>query len=285
MNNSKIYLNLLSPSVNINKYKKLILNGERFLNNKENVNCSIIAPIKIGDDFTVNQAIWKHSKEALIVFTSSRIIVGQKTLLSTHFQEVLPQEILEYRVDILGAERYIVISTELATMAIWVPIQYVNDINFALDLLKNVVSEPSKYSINNRKIQNTYTSSGYFEFPETDPHGHHILKIYDLNVTGVMREFNNIRSQEIIAQLSIGDEIILEADPNNEYDSYAVKVETPNHIQIGWLPRGENLQIDISERLRSGETVYARVKKIYPLSKYPGNNGLVIDVARYSKRV
>lgn len=152
----------------------------------------------------------------------------------------------------------------------------------SVDKQKNI--EQKKVVVNS-KGHDTYTSSGYFEFPETDPHGHHILKIYDLNVTGVMREFNNIRSQEIIAQLSIGDEIILEADPNNEYDSYAVKVETPNHIQIGWLPRGENLQIDISERLRSGETVYARVKKIYPLSKYPGNNGLVIDVARYSKRV
>ena len=123
-----------------------------------------------------------------------------------------------------------------------------------------------------------------FQFPETDEHGHAILNVYDMNVSGVLHEYDGIDPQMIIPKLYEGEQIILEADPLNQYDKNAVKVKTINGIQIGWLEKGSNLQIDIFERLNSGQTVYARVKKGYFLDKYPGKVGLVIDVARYSKR-
>ena len=110
-----------------------------------------------------------------------------------------------------------------------------------------------------------------FEFPETDKNGKSLLKIYDINVTGVMHNQD-------------GEQIILEADPENIYDKNAVKVKTVHGQQIGWLPQGDNLQIDIANRLNSGQTVYARVKKGYWLDNYPGKVGIIIDVARYSKR-
>lgn len=122
-----------------------------------------------------------------------------------------------------------------------------------------------------------------FEFPSTDGHGHKLLAIYDMNVTGVMREHDGIDPQTIIPKLFEGDRLLLEADPTNPYDPNAVKVKTMNGIQIGWLPQGENLQIDIADRLNSGQTVYARINKGYLLDNHPGKIGLVIDVARYSK--
>lgn len=123
-----------------------------------------------------------------------------------------------------------------------------------------------------------------FEFPQIDKNGHRILTVYDMNVTGVMKNQNGINPQGIIPKLRQGEQIILEADPNNQYDNCAVKVKTLNNIQIGWLPMGENLQIDIFERLQKGQTVYARVNRIYDLDLYPGKKGLIIDVARYATR-
>ena len=123
-----------------------------------------------------------------------------------------------------------------------------------------------------------------FEFPDTDGHGHHILTVYDMNVSGVFREQNGIDPQSIIPNLYPGEQILLEADPNNEFDEYAVKVKILNGIQIGWLPMGENLQMDISRRLNAGQTVYARVKKGFNSDYYHGKIGLIIEVARYSTR-
>lgn len=123
-----------------------------------------------------------------------------------------------------------------------------------------------------------------FEFTETDKNGKSLLKIYDINVTGVMHNQDGVDPQTIIPQLYEGEQIILEADPENIYDKNAVKVKTVHGQQIGWLPQGDNLQIDIANRLNSGQTVYARVKKGYWLDNYPGKVGIIIDVARYSKR-
>lgn len=129
-----------------------------------------------------------------------------------------------------------------------------------------------------------YNSRGEFSFPETDEAGHTILKIYDVNVVGVIHEHDGINPQLIIPKMYKGDQVILEADPNNNYDQCAVKVKTLDDQQIGWLPRGESLQIDIFNRLIEGRTVYARVKEGYELASRPGNIGLCIEIARYSAR-
>lgn len=146
-----------------------------------------------------------------------------------------------------------------------------------LIFLPRMFKDSQSNDVNRKPLSN-------FIFPTTDGHGHQALKIYDINVTGVMKEHGGVNPQAIIANLRIGEQIILEADPDNQYDNRAVKVKTLSNIQIGWLPMGENLQIDIFERLQKGQTVYARVNRIYDLDLYPGKKGLIIDVARYATR-
>ena len=150
--------------------------------------------------------------------------------------------------------------------------------------------------IANKKEQGTYTpppfldknvyyvSRGEFVFPETDENGHEMLTIYNMNIVGVMHEHDGVNPQNIIPKMYEGDQVLLDADVDNEFDTHAVKVKTLDGQQIGWLPKGENLQIDIFNRLTKGQTVYARVKEGYELSSYPGNIGLCIEVARYASR-
>lgn len=129
-----------------------------------------------------------------------------------------------------------------------------------------------------------HKNPGFFDFPEMDAAGHTLLNVYNINVVGVLHEHDGIDPQTIIPQLYEGEQMILEADPSNKHDEYAVKVKTITGEQVGWLPQGANLQIDIFNRLTEGQTVYARVKKGYLMDRYPGKVGLVIDIARYSKR-
>lgn len=135
-------------------------------------------------------------------------------------------------------------------------------------------------SQNNKYV---YTSKGEFTFPQKDRNGNSLLTVYDLNVTGTMHLHDGIDPQLIIPQLFEGDQILLEADPNNKYDSSAVKVKTTQGWQIGWLPSDEKLQYDVFCRLMEGQEVYARVNKGYLLDYYPGKIGLVIDIARYHR--
>lgn len=127
-----------------------------------------------------------------------------------------------------------------------------------------------------------YISRGEFVFPETDDCGHEMLTIYNMNIVGVLHNHDGVNPQAIIPKMYEGDQVVLEADPDNNFDTHAVKVKTLDGQQIGWLPKGENLQIDIFNRLTKGQTVYARVKEGYELSSYPGNIGLCIEVARYA---
>ena len=134
-------------------------------------------------------------------------------------------------------------------------------------------------------VKNTcYNSQGEFIFPETDENGHEILTIYNMNIVGVMHDHDGVNPQDIIPKMYEGDQVLLEADADNKFDHYAVKIKTLDGQQIGWLPKGENLQIDIFNRLTKGQTVYARVKEGYALPSYPGNIGLCIEVARYASR-
>jgi len=139
----------------------------------------------------------------------------------------------------------------------------------------NEVLHPMRYS---------YKSPGEFSFPETDEKGHGILTIYNINIVGVTKPKNGINPQEIIPQMFEGDPVVLVADIHNAYDRHAVMVKTHDGVHIGWLPKGDNLQIDIFDRLVKGQTVYAKIKEGYELATAPGNIGLCIEVARYASR-
>lgn len=129
-----------------------------------------------------------------------------------------------------------------------------------------------------------YKSPGEFVFPETDESGHKALTVYNINIVGVLHPKDGINPQDVIPQMFEGDRVLLEADPNNKHDDYAVKVKTHDGIQIGWLPKDDSLQMDIFDCLMKGQTVYAKIKEGYELPSYPGNIGLCIEVARYASR-
>ena len=125
------------------------------------------------------------------------------------------------------------------------------------------------------------------EFPERDRNGKRLLTIYDTVITGINKENNGINPQDYIEELVIGEEVFLIADPQNKYDEYAVKVCNKDGVQLGWIPRGHDvdsskLQTDISTRLQKGCTVLARVLKKYETQQ--GYIGIVIVVARYAVR-
>ena len=125
------------------------------------------------------------------------------------------------------------------------------------------------------------------KFPERDKNGKRLLTIYDTVITGISKGNNGVNPQDYIEELEIGEEVFLIAEPENKYDKYAVKVCNKDGIQLGWIPRGndvtsEKLQIDISERLQKGCTVLARVLKKYETQQ--GYIGIVIVVARYAVR-
>ncbi len=140
------------------------------------------------------------------------------------------------------------------------------------DMSVDEILHPLKY---------TYHTLGEFEFPYADSNGNPALNVYDMNVVGIMHIQGGYNPQLVIPQMFIKDRVILEADVNNTYDDHAVKVLNTDGVQIGWLPKGENLQIDIYDRLTKGQEVYARIKEAYELKTYPGNIGVSIEVARY----
>lgn len=57
--------------------------------------------------------------------------------------------------------------------------------------------------------------------------------------TMVGASFRPAEAKEIIKQLSIGDTVDLVADPENQHDSSAVKVEYDG-IHLGFIPAAEN---------------------------------------------
>ena len=60
-------------------------------------------------------------------------------------------------------------------------------------------------------------------------------------------------------KLRTGDRLDLVREPDNPFDSNAVRIEWQGH-QIGYLPRRENLAV--ARRLDRGETVEARISRL-----------------------
>lgn len=101
---------------------------------------------------------------------------------------------------------------------------------------------------------------------------------YNINVTGVMHEHNGINPQMIIPKLKEEDEVILEIDENNRYDSTAIKVKTVSGIQIGWVSQKEEIKPLLFSTIKNGNDVIAWVSRKYKLTSYPGKLGLSITV-------
>lgn len=103
--------------------------------------------------------------------------------------------------------------------------------------------------------------------------------IHTVNITGVMHEHNGIDPQTIIPTLAEDDEILLEWDSKNKYDSTAIKVKTVNGIHIGWIPKDADIKEQILNTWNNGGDVIAWVYETYELPSYPGNIGLCIGIS------
>ena len=98
-----------------------------------------------------------------------------------------------------------------------------------------------------------------------------------------MREHDNIDPQTIIPTLNEMDEIVLEWDRKNKYDSTAIKVKTLSGIQIGWIAKNDNIKPLLINAFKNGDDIIAWVSETYELPSYPGNVGLCIEITILEK--
>jgi len=153
-----------------------------------------------------------------------------------------------------------------------------------------LIREREEPGYNSNSILNSLTphyEAPIKDFPETDINGKQLLTTYHEAITGVTKIYDGVDPQSILLHLKPGQDLLLEADPKNKYDKFAVKVLTTLGEQIGWIPRecyATNLQQDISDRLINGFTVLAKVKAITGGTNSKPTYGCVIDIARYSKQ-
>ena len=127
--------------------------------------------------------------------------------------------------------------------------------------------------------------AGSFMFPKHDSNNKRLLTIYEAIVAGATKKQNGIYPQDSISALRIGEQVLLEADPNNEHDETVAKVLNMKGHYLGWIQMGDDLdslriQDDIVQRLTDGCTVLSRVRKKYEMEN--GGTGIIIDVACYS---
>ena len=128
-----------------------------------------------------------------------------------------------------------------------------------------------------------------FPFPERDENGRRLLKLYTVTITGSTRSHNGVDAQDTIRALQIGDQMLLCAQPDNEYDSKAVMVTDMDGRYAGWLPANTDhfqewaLKEDVFDRLMHGLTVYARVSKIASMRYKSECQYCTIEIARYER--
>ncbi|EKB54309.1 HIRAN domain-containing protein [Falseniella ignava] len=61
----------------------------------------------------------------------------------------------------------------------------------------------------------------------------------------------------IAGQLQVGDRLVFYREPENEYDSQAIRIETLKQEKIGYVPRQDN--VIFSRLMDSGKVLFAKV--------------------------
>lgn len=61
------------------------------------------------------------------------------------------------------------------------------------------------------------------------------------SIVGV--NFRPADAKQAVRDLAVGDEVYLEPEPDNAYDTNAIKVLTADDTFIGYIPRSENFEI------------------------------------------
>lgn len=96
------------------------------------------------------------------------------------------------------------------------------------------------------------------EFPSVGKDGTKLMRTEEFTLSGVNHAHDGCDPQKILNPMMKGQWLTLKAEPNNPYDSHAVKVLF-NGQYIGWLPsNGGNVKSMIFERLVHGLDVPAR---------------------------
>jgi len=71
--------------------------------------------------------------------------------------------------------------------------------------------------------------------------------------------FQFYQGRDIIRQIKPGDELFIKAEPDNDYDQYAVEIYYKNN-KLGYIPKNENKTI--RNILHSDVKLYATVDKV-----------------------
>lgn len=120
-----------------------------------------------------------------------------------------------------------------------------------------------------------------FAFPDIDANGNRMLKPLTVALHGAAYTHDGVDPQDILPHMSRRQQVILIPDPDNEYDSYAVKVCTTDGLHIGWLPAGTK---DVFNRLMDNSTVLARISNLYQMDWYDETiTSADIEIARYRR--
>ena len=118
------------------------------------------------------------------------------------------------------------------------------------------------------------------EYPEVDQHGNPISNIIELNISGTTFTHLGCNPSDVIPKLSIGENLILAANPENDYDAMAVRVMTQRGEQIGWIPRACDEKPLIFRRLQEGYPVCCFVSN-FGRMKLNGNPWCEIVIVTY----
>ena len=86
---------------------------------------------------------------------------------------------------------------------------------------------------NNQSISQDYWPSTVLSSSSDSPSDNHQGECINTRAVGV--SFGN--RQQLIAKLEVGEEIILRREPQNPYDSNAIRIERRNKAQLGFLNR------------------------------------------------
>lgn len=66
------------------------------------------------------------------------------------------------------------------------------------------------------------------------------IYLYSLSLAGIKYYINNSKNDDIKLKLYEKDKVILQREPNNEYDEYAIAVFLNNKRKLGYIPRRSN---------------------------------------------
>lgn len=98
-------------------------------------------------------------------------------------------------------------------------------------------------------------------------------------VVGVTRDNDDGTSrQEIINELSEYDFLVLERDPQNYYDTNAIKVLTDDNRQIGYL--GQRLAEELAPLMDAGQEIECELKEVTGLDQ--DTQGVNIEITVYT---